>query len=257
MFPAVSHKNRYVLARILVSDTFGLDGIRPKVVVGPISPPYTRLETTSPLSDLAAAAAIVVLMFLPHAWPPEFRLSPSRSRGRKLPASSSTAEIGRRRDPHFKTSKFFPGQLPLAMFCAFRSSALNCSPLCRLMNPDGKCVFWRWGRERERWYGEPCDGRRLGVFLLSCLSFLSFHQLMAWCLSFQLPVWLNSIMLVILWLWPTGLRELPLCCWISMWYLYITINYPSHIPISAFFGKVSIYDLIRIVSDTHTGIRVT
>jgi len=67
MFPAVSHKNRYVLARILVSDTFGLDGIRPKVVVGPISPPYTRLETTSPLSDLAAAAAIVVLMFLPHA----------------------------------------------------------------------------------------------------------------------------------------------------------------------------------------------
>ena len=47
MFPAESRKNRYILAWIRVSDKFGPDGIWPKVVVSPISPPKFRFETTS------------------------------------------------------------------------------------------------------------------------------------------------------------------------------------------------------------------
>ena len=46
-FPAVSWKNRYILAWKRVSDTFGPDGIWPKVVVSPIRPPKFRFETTS------------------------------------------------------------------------------------------------------------------------------------------------------------------------------------------------------------------
>ena len=107
VFPAVQ-KNRYVLAWIHVSDTFGPHGIRPKPTVSPITHPrsdFRRLVPPPPWPNSSRRnPRLVVLPFLPPARPRR-PLDPLAAGRRRAP---SPAKIGRRRGPPFKTSKFFP-----------------------------------------------------------------------------------------------------------------------------------------------------